>query len=477
MRLPRREYQAAASEAAIALADEIGGTEEQMLRQDFSELEAKLRQGAQKLARLLLEKRLQMDPRSDGDREFQCTRCQRRLRIQEPEQVRRLETEFGEIEYRRPYGVCDRCGISYAPLDCGLGIPATGGSVRRAERVCHAAVNARSFESAADILKEQAGLELSAKQARVMAEAEGARLAEERKREVKAFREDKLSLPAAPAPELIVVTADGGRVQTRQRENGSAWKEDKVGGVYDADARKAPAAAKADEYEGAKAKIKTYVASLAEWEEFGWMLCVEAWRRGYERAKQKVFVSDGAGTLKTLRELHFKDAAFVLDWYHAAQHLADCAKAAFGEGTEECARWYERIKEKLWHGEIDAILRAIEKESLRVGKPVPKESECSPRVVLHRNLGYFANNREGMNYPRFRAEGWPIGSGIAEGAVKQFGMRMKGTEKFWNGVGFGNGAEEMLALCALHRSEDGRWRAHWDRRARPYTREPKASGG
>ena len=192
--------------------------------------------------------------------------------------------------------------------------------------------------------------------------------------------------------------------------------------------------------------------------------------------KHKLFISDGAVALKTLREFHFKDAVFVLDWYHAVEHLAACAKAAFGEGTEECARWYERFKEKLWLGEIDAIVRAIEKESLRVGKPAAKEHEGSPRVVLHRNLGYFAENRKGMDYPRFRAEGWPIGSGIAEGAVKQFGMRLKGTEKFWNGFGFGNGAEEMLALCALHRSEDGRWRAHWDKRARPYTRQPKQQG-
>lgn len=463
-------------QAAGAVTDEFTVSEEQMMRETFSELEARAWNGALKFVRVLLEKRLEMDPRSDGDRAYQCTRCHGRLRVQDPEQRRRLETEFGEIEYRRPYGVCDRCGISYAPLDCGLGIPATGGSVRRTERVCHAAVNARSFESAAEILKEHDGIELSAKQARVIAEAEGERLAQRRKRETEDFRKGELPSCVVAAPALLVVTADGGRVQTRQAENGTAWKEDKIGGVYDAEPKRDPSAATAEEYRGAKAQTKTYAASLAPWEEFGWMLCVEAWRRGYERAKQKLFISDGAPVLKMLRELHFKDAVFVLDWYHAAQHLAACAKAAFGEGTEECARWYERFKEKLWLGEIDVILRAIEKESLRVGKPRAGDTDSSPRVVLHRNLGYFAENRKGMDYPRFRTEGWPIGSGIAEGAVKQFGMRLKGSEKFWNGFGFGNGAEEMLALCALHLSEDGRWRTYWDQRARPYTKEPRQQG-
>jgi len=91
-------------------------------------------------------------------------------------------------------------------------------------------------------------------------------------------------------------------------------------------------------------------------------------------------------------------------------------------------------------------------------------------VILHRSIGYFSDNRDGMDCPRFRTEGWPIGSGVAEGAVKQFGMWLKGSEKFWNGFGYGPGAEEMLALCALHRSEDGRWHECWRRRAQPSAR-------
>ena len=98
-------------------------------------------------------------------------------------------------------------------------------------------------------------------------------------------------------------------------------------------------------------------------------------------------------------------------------------------------------------------------------------------MILDRDIGYFSENRKGMDYPRFRAEGWPLGSGVAEGAVKQFGMRLKGSEKFWNGFGCGMGAEEMLALCALHRSEDGRWKEYWDRRARPNMSKPKGEAG
>lgn len=481
-----------------------------MLKQSLSEIEAFLQQKMLELARDALMHRLAVDPRADPKREYECTRCKKPLRIQEARQNRSLPTALGEVEYQRPYGTCDRCGISYAPMDCGLGIPPTGGSVIRTELVCHATVTACSFKTAAEVLKKHDKIELSDQQVRRISETEGKRLAENRAREVEAFRNGKPIAGPEKVPDLIVVVADGGRIQTRlpdetqdgvkdvslgekqkgtgeqvvepgadgekdasPKEKGGVWKEDKVGAIYEASPRKDPEAREAEQYEGAKAEMKTFVASLESWEEFGWMLCVEALKRGYAKAKEKLFISDGAQSLRTLRQDHFPDATFILDWFHAVEHLADSAKAAFGEATEECAGWYKRMKAKLWVGDLDAVIRAIEKESVRLGKPQPKEHEGSPRVILHRNLGYFSDNRKGMDYPRFRAEGWPIGSGVAEGSVKQFGMRMKGTEKFWNGFGCGLGAEEMLALLALQRSEDGRWEDYWRRRSQPYTREPR----
>lgn len=359
-------------------------------------------------------------------------------------------------------------------MDEALGIPSFGPSVEVAQKVSHAAVTARSFEMAAEILKEHSGIELSAKQVRLNSESEGKRVAVAGSLEVESFRKGEKVAGPSKTPDLIVVTADGGRVQTRQvDEEGGAWKEDKIGAIYDASPIRDPAAREAEEYDGAKARTKTFAATLQGWEEFGWMICMEAYKRGYVEAKEKLFISDGAQSLRTLRQTHFPETTFILDWYHAAEHLSACAKAAFGEATDECTAWYKRTKKKLWMGDLDGVIRAIEKESIRMGKPQPKEHEGSPRVILHRNIGYFSENRKGMDYPRFRAEGWPLGSGVAEGAVKQFGMRLKGSEKFWNGFGCGMGAEEMLALCALHRSEDGRWKDYWDRRARPYVRESK----
>jgi hypothetical protein len=439
---------------------------------NMTELVARIEESVQRIAQALLKSRLAEDPRSDPPEPL-CRQCQSKLRIQEHAQRRVLNTAIGEIEYRRAYGVCDRCGHTAAPLDEALGIPSFGPSVEVMRKISHAAATARSFGMAADILKEHAGIEMSAKQVRVNGEAEGARVAAARALEVESFRKGQQIAGPGVVADLIVVTADGGRVQTRQGdkdEEGGVWKEDKVGAIYDASPRKDAAARDSEEYDGAKALTKTYAATMQSWEEFGYMLRVEAHKRGYVTAKEKLFISDGAQSLRTFRQDHFPEATFILDWYHAAEHISACSKAAFGEATEEQVAWYKRVKKKLWLGNLDGVIASIEKESARAGKPQPKEHESSARVILHRNIGYFSDNREGMDYPRFRVAGWPIGSGVAEGAVKQFGMRLKGSEKFWNGFGCGQGAEEMLALCALHLSEDGRWHEYWRRRAQPNAR-------
>lgn len=319
---------------------------------NMSELVARFEESGRKLARALLRVRLSEDPRTDPANPT-CRQCQGKLRIQEHAQRRVLNTAIGEIEYRRAYGVCDRCGDTGALLDEALGIPSFGPSVEVVEKVSHAAATARSFEMAAEILKEHSGIELSAKQVRVISETEGKKLVEGRAQEVKSFRGGKLIAGPEKPPDLIVVVADGGRIQTRQpdaEEEGGIWKEDKVGAIYEAVPRKDPEARQAEKYEGARAQMKTFAASMTDWDEFGYMLCVEAMKRGYGKAKEKLFISDGAKSLRTLRQDHFSDATFILDWYHAVEHLSGCGKAAFGENTEEYFVWYKRMKAKLWMG-------------------------------------------------------------------------------------------------------------------------------
>lgn len=58
-----------------------------------------------------------------------------------------------------------------------------------------------------------------------------------------------------------------------------------------------------------------------------------------------------------------------------------------------------------------------------------------------------------MDYPRYRREGLPVTSSLAESLVKQINQRVKGTEKFWND---GPTGEAILQLRAARLSDDDR---------------------
>jgi len=429
---------------------------------NLAELEQRIRESAERIAKKLLESRLEEDPRRNPA-EAVCKKCLHKLRIQKSSQQRVLKTAIGEIVYRRAYGVCDRCGHTAAPLDEALGIPLFGPSIEARQKICHAAVVGRSFEDGQEILQVHTRIAISAKHVRTVAEKEGRNVAEEREKDVAGYREGKLNVAGSDAPSLLVVSADGGRVQTRTTDVGERWKEDKIGIVYDALAQP-DVNAKSGDYQGAEAQTKTYAATMESWESLGWMLRVEAERRGWLKASSKVFVADGAKHIRELKNLHFPEAVFILDWAHAVQHLSDCAKMAYGDGTLRAHRWYEKHKQMLWDGLADDIIKDIRQLSTHQGLPKEHEPEMSPQRILYQNAySYFPNNKDAINYPYFRAQGFPIGSGVAEGAIKQFALRLKGTEKFWN-ISH-SGAEEMLALCALYHSEDGRWDRYWHQRA------------
>ncbi len=62
---------------------------------------------------------------------------------------------------------------------------------------------------------------------------------------------------------------------------------------------------------------------------------------------------------------------------------------------------------------------------------------------MRRERGYFTSNRPRMDYPGFRAQGFPIGSGAAEGSAKYVvQQRMKRAGMRWSQAG----AQGLLTL-------------------------------
>ena len=334
---------------------------------------------------------------------------------------------------------------------------------RAAARLGREAATQQGFEPAARALNEDWQLDqpMHAEQVRRWSEALGRSVAAERDAEVERYQRGQR--PACPpnAVTLLVIGMDGGRWQSREKdaETGSRWREEKVltissylpgDGKEEADGGRAP-----------QKLVTTHVATAQSVKAFGPMARVEAERRGLRQALQVIALGDGGNWIDPLLAAYFHVLARIIDWFHASEHLWDCAKAAHGAGTAEAARWAEHLEALLWDGQVERVIAELSAQVQQLGPPTDVDAPGSPGRVLASNVAYFTTHRDHMNYPEYRRRGWPIGSGETEAAVKQFNKRVKGTEQFWST----DGVEAILALRALWVSQDDRWQDYWENRA------------
>lgn len=365
------------------------------------------------------------------------------------------------------------------------------------------ATAAHSFEEAAKLLTITAGLKASPRHLQTLCQEVGGELVAEQRATTAAYRERPLMTPpkaASPPVPLAVVMIDGGRIQTRQPENGPgvhqpAWKEDKTAILLrmsrtpsTADPRPQlpacfaqplgtprpagpPPGPPAEVRATGKPEslVRTGLATLNDSEAFGWMTAAAAEDRGFFTAAAGAFVSDGLAYNWSIHRRHFAAFEPILDFVHAAEHAHDAAKAA-GGGAELGRHWAQLC----WQGRVQEVLGELEDQRSRLTPPPrPDEEPEHPWCVLNREWGYLDNNRERMDYPRYRGEGLPITSSPVESWVKQLNQRVKGSEKFWNE---GDNAESMLHLRAAWLSDDEALLNHLENRpgharARPTGRE------
>lgn len=207
---------------------------------------------------------------------------------------------------------------------------------------------------------------------------------------------------------------------------------------------------------------KTYQATQERIEDFREKVALEAHKRGAETAQLLVFLGDGAAWVwKTASEL-FPQAIQILDWYHAMEHIWAVGRAKFGSREKELWAWVTARETELWKGQVDAVITAIKAVSAGLGAPDQSLSDTAramdPRWIAYRNIGYFEENQQRMNYPEYRAKKLPIGSGVVESACKHVvASRMKHAGMRWDEPG----AENILALRCQYLN--GRWDSLWER--------------
>jgi hypothetical protein len=190
----------------------------------------------------------------------------------------------------------------------------------------------------------------------------------------------------------------------------------------------------------------SYFSRLSDAASFSQLAQGEMRRRQVIQAKRVCAVTDGADWLQSFIDLHRLDAVRILDFPHAAEHLAKLLEAAEQAGLRFPEQMLTRCLPILKHRGPSVLLRMADR--------LPKE--LSEQEGIREHLGYLRKREALMQYPALRALGWPIGSGMVESANKLVVQaRLKGAGMHW----LPSNVNPMLALRNGVCSE--RWQETW----------------
>jgi hypothetical protein len=198
--------------------------------------------------------------------------------------------------------------------------------------------------------------------------------------------------------------------------------------------------------------VRTCVSSLAASDEFGPQMAAEADARGFFAAGKRAFVGDGQGYNWTIHRQWFSSFTPIADFIHVIEYLYEAAKALEPDAALRWRRYVEWAS-ACWQGDMEQVIATLHQRRPPPTTTPPASGEPETHETLRRTTTYLANNRSRMDYPRYRREGLPVTSSLAESLVKQISKRVKGTEKFWDD---GPRGEAILQIRAAVVSQDDR---------------------
>ena len=359
---------------------------------------------------------------------------------------------LGQLTLSRAYYHCVSCEAGFCPRDRALGIEGASLSpaVTRMTGLC-AALN--SFKETGELLHELAGVEVDAKQVERVAEALGAEIADDERAHAEP--------PDAEVAPTLYLGMDGTGIPMRKEElagrvgkqaDGSAkTREVKLCTVWSAEG-KDPKTGAPERDEGS-VSYSAAIESAAQRDVddapsvFAARVLREAKRRGFELAKRRVVLGDGAAWIWNLATEHFPEAIQIVDRFHVKQHLSNVGKSIYGATSDLAKQWAHERHDELDEGDTDAVLAA-----LRTHAPADEEArKC---------VDYINDNRARMRYADFRAAGLCTSTGVVEAGCKvAVGTRLKRAGMHWTV----RGANAIIALRCAKLS--GRFEDFWERRS------------
>lgn len=187
---------------------------------------------------------------------------------------------------------------------------------------------------------------------------------------------------------------------------------------------------------------------------FGWMTD-EVTSRNADGKKPLISIMDGEQSL--WRELKVfqdhLDRVEILDLLHVTPRLWDAAHL-FCDSDKQAEQFVRERVTRILHGEVQGIVRGLRQMASRRG------ISGKAKEKVDRICGYFEKHRHRMRYDQYLAAGYPIASGVIEGACRHVVKdRMERTGMNW----VIEGAQPMLDLRCVFLSDQ------WDQFMESYT--------
>jgi len=177
---------------------------------------------------------------------------------------------------------------------------------------------------------------------------------------------------------------------------------------------------------------------------FDW-LAEEVRQRDPQESRTIVAIMDGETKLRDLQELKLGRAVGILDIWHVTEYLWKLAHCFHSEGSDEAEAFVETYLRKLLEGRVRRVIGGIRQMATKRGLSKKRQEN------VEQYLNYFAERCEYMKYDEYLAAGYPIGSGVVEGACRHLVKdRMEQSGMRWRI----EGAQAILSLRSIYVNDD-----------------------
>jgi hypothetical protein len=378
---------------------------------------------------------------------------------------RRYVSVFGEMNIDRTvYGTREKQKIQAAPLDAELGLPDGDFSYLLQgwlQERCLDTDYAGSIQGLAAILRVNPSVRSVEHMTRQMAA------------DVPNFQAQQPLPSTAEQADLLVATADHKGVPMVRRDRPTAERDEQserpgvkraacAGAVYTT----APFVRTADDVldevrRQARAAERPPPQGKVVWAEMAQEvageaasgrevvlanICAELDRRDPTETQLAIVLCDGERSLwTTFTAMLTRPFVGILDLWHALTYLWLAAKVFHGAKLAQEAFVTARLR-MLLEGNVGGVIKGLKQMGTQQGLAGEKKR------TLAKVVGYLERNRDHMKYDQYLRAGYPIGSGVIEGACRHvIKDRMERTGMLWTL----DGASALLRLRVVH--TNGHW--------------------